>query len=195
MGVIILHDIYRAIMKILIIYGTTEGQTRKIARYMEENLQAKGHAVSISDASDDPPSPQGFDAVILGGSLHMMKHQAALADYATRHAAMLNNMPGVFFSVSLGIVTGEENALAEARRIADEFVHNAGWSPQHIELIAGALKYTQYDFFKRFMMKMISTRSGGSADTSQDHEYTDWEQVAALCDRVIAMPRFTAGNA
>ena len=40
MDVIILHHIHRAIMKILIIYGTTEGQTRKIARYMEENLQA-----------------------------------------------------------------------------------------------------------------------------------------------------------
>ena len=180
-------------MKILIVYGTTEGQTRKIARYMEEHLQSKGHAVAISDASDDPPSPDGFDVAILGGSLHMMKHQASLAHYAVAHAETLNRMPSVFFSVSLGVVTGDEHSLKEARRIADEFVHHAHWSPEHIELIAGALKYTQYDFFKRYMMKMISTRSGGSGDTSHDHEYTDWEQVAKFCDRVASMPRINMG--
>ncbi len=41
-------------MKILIIYGTTEGQTRKIARYMEEQLQGAGHSVVISDVTDGP---------------------------------------------------------------------------------------------------------------------------------------------
>ena len=101
-------------MKILIVYGTTEGQTRKIARYMEEYLQSKGHAVTISDASDDPPTPDGYDVVLLGGSLHMMKHQASLAHYAAAHAEKLNRMPGVFFSVSLGVVTGAVLGAAQA---------------------------------------------------------------------------------
>lgn len=176
-------------MKTLIVYGTTEGQTRKIARYMEEVLQAKGHSVTIADASDEPPPPDGHDVVVLGGSLHMMKHQAALATYASQYAGQLNRMPSAFFSVSLGIVTGDEHSLREAKRIAEEFVREAHWSPEHIELIGGALKYTQYDFFKRYMMKMISTRSGGSGDTSQDHEYTNWQQVAKFCDRILSMPR------
>ena len=179
-------------MKILIVYGTTEGQTRKIARYMEEQLEAKGHSVAIADASDDPPAPQGYDLAILGGSLHMQKHQAALADYARRHSAALNSMPSAFYSVSLGIATGDEASLEEAHRLATEFVHQAGWSPERIELIAGALKYLEYDFFKRFMLKMITKRAGGDTDTSHNYEYTDWEKVAAFCDQLVALPKFKA---
>jgi menaquinone-dependent protoporphyrinogen oxidase len=44
--------------------------------------------------------------------------------------------------------------------------------------VAGALKYTQDDFFKRLMLQMISKSSGGSTDTSKDHEYTDWTALA-----------------
>lgn len=175
-------------MKILIVYGTTEGQTRKIARYMEEHLQTQGHQVMVSDAADDPPAPIGYDAVILGGSLHMMKHQASLAHYAQKYSEALNRVPSAFFSVSLGVVTGEEGALKEARRIADEFVHQSAWSPEIIELIGGALKYTEYDYFKRYMMKMISKKAGGDTDTSHDHEYTDWNAVAAFCNRVVSLP-------
>jgi menaquinone-dependent protoporphyrinogen oxidase len=43
--------------------------------------------------------------------------------------------------------------------------------------IAGALKYTQYDFFKRLIMKMIAKREGQTTDTSKDYEYTDWNAV------------------
>ncbi len=175
-------------MKILIIYGTTEGQTRKIARYMEEHLQETGNNVVISDAADDPPSPDGFDVVVLGGSMHMMKYQNALGHYVHDHAAALNRMPSAFFSVSLGIATLEEKELTEARRIAEGFVEERGWKPGRIELIAGALKYTQYDWFKRMVMRMIASKQGGDVDTSRDHEYTNWEQVKTFCDELVAIP-------
>ena len=44
-------------MKLLIVYGTTEGQTRKIARYMEDVLQDAGHKVTIADVTEEPPAP------------------------------------------------------------------------------------------------------------------------------------------
>jgi len=84
-------------MKFLIVYGTTEGQTRKIARYMEEVLQGAGHNVTIADASDEPPSPQGFDAILVGASIHIHKYQSAVAHYISRNVAALNKMPGAFF--------------------------------------------------------------------------------------------------
>ena len=55
--------------------------------------------------------------------------------------------------------------------------------------IAGALKYTEYDFFKRLIMKMISKREGRSTDTSRDYEYTDWNAVTKFvtdfADKVV----------
>ena len=39
-------------MKILIAYGTTEGQTRKIARFCADHLIEQGHSVEILGAGD-----------------------------------------------------------------------------------------------------------------------------------------------
>jgi menaquinone-dependent protoporphyrinogen oxidase len=44
-------------MKILIVYGTSEGQTRKIARFMENVLQNENHQVVIADSTEDPRCP------------------------------------------------------------------------------------------------------------------------------------------
>jgi menaquinone-dependent protoporphyrinogen oxidase len=164
-------------MKLLIVYGTTEGHTRKIARFMEVVLNDAGHQVTIADASDKPPSPKNYDAILIGGSLHMHKYQTAIADYITRHAAVLNEKPGAFFSVCLAMASDLEDEHREAKKIAKDFLDQTGWRPLMMTQIAGALKYTEYDFFKRLIMKMISKHEGRTTDTSKDYEYTDWSEV------------------
>ena len=37
--------------------------------------------------------------------------------------------------------------------------------------------HTRYNPFLRFMMRLIASATGGSTDTSRDHEYTDWAAV------------------
>jgi menaquinone-dependent protoporphyrinogen oxidase len=164
-------------MKILIVYGTTEGQTRKIARFMEKVLQDAGHKVSIADATDEPPVPDDFDAVLIGSSIHMHKYQSAVAHYITHHVEYLNKIPGAFFSVCLAVASDLEEEHREAEKIKTDFLTQTGWKPIMTTQIAGALKYTQYDFFKRLIMKMISKREGRTTDTSQDYEYTNWDEV------------------
>lgn len=174
-------------MRILIIYGTVEGQTRKIARAMGDHFQFLGHVVTCCSAIDEPPSPEGFDRIIIGGPVHAGNYPGALRHYAVEHRLQLNAIPSAFFSVCLHVVTGTEEARKEARAVAEEFVATCEWIPRHIEVIAGALKYTQYDFFKRFMLKQIVKSSGGSTDTTQDHEYTDWAQVKRFCEEMVAI--------
>ena len=60
------------------------------------------------------------------------------------------------------------------RRILDAFTTEHGWKPNMTASFAGALKYTQYNWLKRALIKHIAKKEGGSTDTSQDHEYTDW---------------------
>jgi len=164
-------------MKALIIYGTTEGQTRKIARFMEDVLEEMGHKATIADASDEPPAPGGYDAVLIGGSIHIHKYQAAVAHYITQNVAVLNKMPGAFFSVCLAVASDLSDEHREAEKITTDFLQQTGWKPLMVAQIAGALKYTQYDFLKRLIMKMISKREGRTTDTSQDYEFTDWKAV------------------
>ena len=164
-------------MKILIIYSTTEGQTRKIARFMEDVLQEQDHQVVIADSTDDPPGPDGFDCIFIGGSIHMHKFHASLSYYVRNNSELLNKMPGAFFSVCLAIASGLQEEHKEVDDIATKFLNESGWKPEQVAHIAGALKYTRYNYIKRLVMRMIASKQGESTDTSQDHEYTDWDQV------------------
>jgi len=38
---------------------------------------------------------------------------------------------------------------------------------------------------KRFVMRRIAVKAGGPADTSRDHEMTDWDQVRAAADDLV----------
>lgn len=165
-------------MKILIVYGTGEGQTRKIARFMEQELQEDQHQVVIADATEEPPSPEGYDLVMVGSSIHMHKYHKAIFHYAKNYAGMLNELPTAFFSVCMAVASDLPEEHEEAHAIAKKFLHDTGWEAEEVFHIAGALKYTQYDYFKRLIMRMIAKKQGGAIDTSKDHEYTDWKAVA-----------------
>jgi len=166
-------------MKVLIVYATSEGQTRKIARYMEEVLQNEQHRVVIADASEEPPSSSGFDVVIIGGSIHLQKYQSSLNHYVVENIDYLNKVPSTFFSVSMGAASAIEEEHEEVRKIANGFLRETGWLVK-ANHIAGALMYTKYDYFKRLVMRMIAKQQDGETDTSQDHEYTNWGNVKAF---------------
>lgn len=170
-------------MKILILYGTTEGQTRKIAHFIEVILQNSGHQVTIADTTAEPPSPKEYDAVLIGSSIHMHKYQSAVKHYIKKYIADLNQMPGAFFSVSLAAASDLEDEQREVQKITTDFLEQTGWKPLMTSQVAGALKYIEYDYFKRLVMKMISKKEGGATDTSQDYEYTNWDEVTKFTNQ------------
>jgi menaquinone-dependent protoporphyrinogen oxidase len=172
-------------MKLLILYGTTEGQTRKISHFMEAILQNAGHQVTIADSTANPPSAVGYDAVLIGSSIHMHKYQAAVKHYIKEHATELNKIPSAFFSVSLAAASDIEEEHFEVKKITTDFLEQTGWKPLMTSQIAGALKYTEYDYLKRLIMKMIAKKEGGATDTSQDFEYTNWDEVTKFTNEFI----------
>ncbi len=172
-------------MRILILYGTSEGQTRKIARFMQEVLQKKGHETVIADSSMDPPTPANFNAIMIGSSVHMHKYHNDVKQYVIENLNTLNQMPGAFFSVSMAAASDIEAEHREVHRIAMEFLAKTGWTPHEVIQMAGALKYTQYDYFKRLIMRMIAKKQGEDTDTSSDYEYTDWKAVKKFASRFV----------
>ncbi len=89
-------------MKILIIYGTVEGQTRKIARFMEDVLQENGHQVVIANAVEEPPSPNDFEAILIGSSIHINNYNTLVKEYVRDNIATLNKKPTAFFFSKYG---------------------------------------------------------------------------------------------
>jgi menaquinone-dependent protoporphyrinogen oxidase len=147
--------------KILIAYGTTEGQTSRIADHIAEAVRKHGVEAEALDLKGSKEiSPDDYDGVIVGGSIHMGKHQEDVA----AHGDM-------------------ENAEAYVAN----FEQQTGWHPTKVGLFSGALLYRKYGLPKRWMMKRIVRDKPGilSTDTSRDHEYTDWDQVKRFADDFV----------
>ena len=66
-------------MNILIVYGTTEGQTRRICRFCADHLIAQGHSVELMQASGEEAEMDlsRFDAAIVAASVHLRVYQIA----------------------------------------------------------------------------------------------------------------------
>jgi menaquinone-dependent protoporphyrinogen oxidase len=164
--------------RILIVYGTTHGQTAKIARNIQEVLEAYDFQVTVANVKEKPvPSLSGFHGVIVGASVIARGHQPAIAAFIREHLGTLNAMPTAFFSVSASAGSAREGGRAAARRVRDAFLAETGFAPVISECVAGAIRYTRYNLLLRWYMKRASRMNGGSTDTSRDHEYTDWPQV------------------
>lgn len=171
-------------MKILILYGTTEGHTARIAEYLADVIRGGGHladAVDLKQAQDG--LLDGYDAAIVGGSIHMGKHEDSVRDFVVMNRVALERRPSAFFSVSLAA----HGDMANAQAYVENFEQETGWRPAQVGLFSGALLYRQYGFFKRLMMKkIVSSKPGGlSTDTSRDHDYTDWEQVKGFAEDLL----------
>lgn len=171
-------------MKLMIVYGSTEGQTRKICEFLRNESEKAGHIPALFDTTVTPPAPDEFDAALIAASMHGGKYQVPVRDYVQTHHTTLNKMKTGFISVSLTAATDEPESWKELKQHTEELLLETGLEPGFIEQVAGALRYTQYDFFKRFIMRMISKRSGGDTDTSQDFEYTDWDQVRGVIRKI-----------
>ena len=163
-----------------LVYHTLEGQTGSIAEQIAERLRGGGHDVHLATVEGAPDDLEGFDAVVIGGSVHTGHHHRDLVRYATAHAGELNGMASAFFSVSLTATDPDAEHQATAHKMVDDFIEKTGWHPDVLAVFGGAVKYREYGFIKRRMMKMIVGRQGGPTDTSRDHEFTDWDAVHAF---------------
>lgn len=174
-------------MRLAIIYATIEGQTRRIAAHVAERARAAGHAVSVAEANDEAAVRQALadaEAGILAAPIHAGQYPTPFVHLAEAERAWLAARPTAFVSVTLAII-GEPEERAEAEAYAARLAERTGWTPGRVHHAAGALRYSEYDFFKRWIMRMIARRHG--YDTGErDREFTDWAALDAFVDGFLA---------
>jgi menaquinone-dependent protoporphyrinogen oxidase len=173
--------------RILVLYGTSEGHTAKVARAIAARLAASGVDADVQEAVIGDPLPAAYDGVVVAASLHAGGYQKAVSKWLRNHAKEFGPRPTAFVSVCLAVLSRDEKTRDEARAIPHRYVDRLGWQPTMIKVVAGALPYTKYNFFVRWMMKRIVAGAGGDTDTSRDYEYTDWQDLRAFADRFAAI--------
>ncbi|MFP9190955.1 flavodoxin domain-containing protein [Natrialbaceae archaeon A-CW1-1] len=167
----------------LVLYGTGEGQTEKVATHIGDGLIDRGHEATTVDVNEVSPdfTIDDFDAIIVGASIHAGKHQPTVREFVTTNRDSLATKPTAFFQVSLS--SADEGGEVQAAGYVEEFIEATDWHPDRIGLFGGALRYTEYGFLKRLVMKQIAKRKVAEmpdADSAGDIEFTDWGEVEAF---------------
>jgi menaquinone-dependent protoporphyrinogen oxidase len=175
-----------------VFYTTTEGQTRRIAQRIAEELRWRGLdsvALDVTTREAEALPWEHLRGAVVGASLHGGRHQPAASAFLRAHANWLNERPSAFFSVSLSAGSANAHEVAAARDLAQAFVTGVGWHPRQIACFTGCLAYTQYGFLKKHLMRWIATKKGASTDTTRDHEFTDWGAVVGFSEQIAAEVR------
>src|SRR6476469_6081287 len=113
--------------RILVLYGTTDGHTAKVARFLGHTLRAGGVLADVIDASTAGPYPDAYDAVIVAASVHAGGYQRTVRRWVHDHATVLNAKPTAFVSVCLGVLQPEAKVQRELATIVDRFLTATGW--------------------------------------------------------------------
>jgi menaquinone-dependent protoporphyrinogen oxidase len=166
-------------MKLLLIYGTTEGHTRTITESMATTATEMGVEADMFDSADftEPLRHWRWDAAIVGGSVHQGHHQTSLRNFALANFTRLNSLPSAFFSVSLSAAVKDDSHQQEACLCATTFVQEVGWKPLEIACFAGAIKNDEYDYFKRMVLSLLARQLEPGIVSAHDVVYTNWIQV------------------
>ena len=175
-------------MNVLIVYGTTEGQTRKIAEWTATRIRERGHQAKPLDSAalESDLDLKTYDAFIIAASVHQECHQEEITNFVIAHREALGTKPSAFISVSLSAVL--EGARAEAQKYVDSFISVSGLQPRRTLLLGGALRLTEYDYFQEQIVKFIVMKRGDAPSTG-DREFTDWHALAGFVDGFLEAAR------
>lgn len=174
--------------RITVVYGTNEGQTSKIAHHVAKIAERHGQRPDVLHAAELPSDfdIEAYGAAIVAASVHEGRHQPYVETFCREHRDWLAHHPSMFLSVSLTAAHPELEAQAETQGYVDLFAQTTGWHPPHVGRIAGALRYTEYAWWKRMLVRSIARDKGDPTDVKSDHELTDWHALDQLTQEFLA---------
>jgi menaquinone-dependent protoporphyrinogen oxidase len=172
---------------ILIIYSTTDGQTRKICHKLQEVIEQQAHKVKMVSIQDESQVDlASFDKIVIGASIRYGKHSPLIIDFIKKNEQLLTEKSNAFFSVNLVARKPDKNQ-PETNPYMQKFLKQISWHPKKLAVFAGKIDYPRYSFFDRLMIRLIMLMTKGPTNPKTVVEFTDWQQVEAFGQIISAM--------
>ncbi len=173
--------------RILVAYATTDGHTLHICERLKFLLTALGQRVTVVPIEQaNALNLDHFERIVIGASIRYGHHQPQVAQFITRHQAVLESRPSAFFSVNIVARKPNKNT-PETNPYVRKFLQGIVWKPQLCAVFAGKLDYPRYGFFDRQMIRLIMWMTKGPTDPKAVVEFTDWAKVEAFAHEVCAL--------
>jgi len=173
--------------RILIVYSTTDGHTLRICDRLRELIEPLGHQVSLVPVAEALEAElRSFDKIVVGASIRYGRHSPALVDFIERNAAVLNQKPSAFFSVSVVARKSEKNQPSTNPYVR-KLLRRIAWRPRAVGVFAGKIDYPRYGALDRLIIRFIMWLTGGPTDPEAVVEFTDWRQVEAFGELIARL--------
>ncbi len=163
-------------MKSLIIYSSTDGQTKKICESIKKNSNNKEFIEIQSLEETFNLNINNYDQIILGASIRYGNYKSNLFKFIKNNREILDTKKNAFFSVNV-VARKKEKSTPDTNPYIKKFLKKTKWRPKKIQVFAGKVDYPNYGFFNKLVIKFIMFITKGPTDTSQSYEFTNWEKV------------------
>ena len=162
--------------KILIVYSTTDGQTKLISERIKNLSKFKNQIKLISIDEVMKENLFSYETIIIGASIRYGKHKSSVINFVKENIKILNQKKSVFFSVNV-VARKEDKNLPETNPYIIKFLKLTNWNPTKKAVFAGKIDYPKYNFFDRQIIRLIMFITKGPTNTSKVYEFTDWSKV------------------
>jgi menaquinone-dependent protoporphyrinogen oxidase len=166
--------------RILIIYSTTDGHTRKICQRLRQVIEQEDHRVTLTSIDDEPNvDMKPFDKIVLGASIRYGKHDKQVYECIERNKQILDGKPNAFFSVNV-VARKPGKSQPDTNPYLRKFLKQISWQPGELAVFAGKIDYQRYRFWDRLVIRLIMWMTNGPTDPETVLEFTDWKRVDAF---------------
>jgi len=175
-------------MELTLVYSTQFGQAKKIMEVLADQWTQAGlicRLHSLADVQQTPRLLSEAQAAVLGAPIYFGAFDKAFTTVVTQHHAHLNSIPSAFFVVCFAAGSPQATDQVEVIKLSRQFLQQTRWDPHLTQGFAGALRYSQYGWFKRRFVHWIAKRAGVNSNIQQDLELTDWAEVQRFGNRFV----------
>ena len=174
-------------MKVLIAYGSVEGQTAKIARFINDVTRKAGYKTKLINTGEPTSQVSLADAdkVILAAPVHERRHPKLFEAFVGSQRDALACRKSLVLSVSLkaAFARGQE----DARDYLTEMLMRTHFEPDETALVAGAVRPDNYGYFEEEIVQHVVLKDQKIDLRDGAREFTDWnvlrETVVTFLDK------------
>ena len=163
-------------MNSLIIYSSTDGQTKKICETLKNNSINKSSYEIISLDEAFHKEVEKYENIIIGASIRYGRHNPKVYKFIQNNKYILDKKKSAFFSVNVVARKPEKNT-PDTNPYIRKFLKKSNWLPKKLGVFAGKIDYPKLGFINRSVIRFIMFITSGPTNTNNTYEFTDWHSV------------------
>ena len=163
-------------MNSLIIYSTTDGQTKKICETIKDSSINKNSYEILSLEEAFSKKIDSYDQIIIGASIRYGKHSPKVYKFIDENKVILDKKKNAFFSVNVVARKSDKNT-PETNPYIKKFLKKTNWKPKKIGVFAGKIDYPKLGFVNKNVIRLIMFITNGPTNVNNVYEFTDWQSV------------------